>query len=108
MDRQMWKRLLERYGQRVTVYRAGLAEEVKAFFQPVSERAAGETITALGVAPAGKYLYLGPAELDPEEVEELAWNGRFFRLIRVRAVPAGEEIAYRWALAEELDGRSGT
>ena len=108
MDRQMWKSLLERYGQKVTVYRAGLATEVRAFFQPVNERASGETITALGVAPTGKYRYLGPVELDPEEVEELAWNGRVFRLLRVRAVPAGEEIAYRWALAEELDGRSGT
>lgn len=108
MNGQTWKGLLERFGQKVTLYQAGFETEVKAFFQPVSERSAGEEVTALGVAPEGKYLYLGPTEIDPEGVEKLAWNGRFYHFIRVRAVPAGKKIAYRWALAEELDERSGT
>lgn len=107
MDGSTWERLLGRFGQRVTLYQAGRRSDVKAFFQPVGERSAGEEATALGVAPEGKYLYLGPAEIDPEGVEELSWNGRFYHFIRVRAVPAGEKIAYRWALAEELDERSG-
>lgn len=103
MDGNVWKNLLEGYGQRVTLRRGGEDLPVRAFFQPVRERAPGEEQTPLGEAPAGKYLYLGPPEIDPEGVEELVWEGRSFRFIRARAVPVGERAAYRWALAEERD-----
>ena len=42
MDGSTWERLLERFGQKVTLYQAGLGSDVKAFFQPVGERSAGE------------------------------------------------------------------
>jgi hypothetical protein len=104
MDERVWKDILERYGQRVSLWRESGEREIKAFFQPVRERAAGEEPTPLGVAPRGKYLYLGPAEESLENVERLGWNGRSFHILRWREVPAGEGIAYLWGLLEEMDG----
>ena len=103
MDSRLWRSILAQYGQKVTLLRGGEEAQVRAFFKPVAEKAVGETPTELGVAPVGKYLYLGPVEEALEEVEELRWEGRCFRILRHRGFPVGEGIAYRWALAEEMD-----
>jgi hypothetical protein len=99
----LWKAILAQYGQKVTLCRGEETREVRAFFQPVSEKAAGEVPTVLGVAPAGKYLYLGPSEESLENVEELRWAGKSFRVLRYRDFPVGEETAHCWAVAEEMD-----
>lgn len=107
MAYQLWSGILAQYGQSV-ILRARTGERpVKAFFQPVTEKAPGEAPTPLGLAPVGKWLYLGPAEESLEDVEELVWEGRSFRLLRRRGFPVGEETAYRWALAEEMDEVAG-
>ncbi len=98
-----WKEILARYGQKVTLLRGEARTEVRAFFQPVAEKAPGEVPTALGMAPAGKWLYLGPAGEELDEVTGLLWSGRRFRLLRQRGFPVGDAIAYRWAMAEEED-----
>ena len=103
MDERAWAGLMERYGQQVTLYRAAGEARVRAFFQPVREKGDGEVPSPVGRYPAGKYLYLGPAGENLEDVERLEWNGRKFRFIRVRDVPVGTGTAYRWAMAEELD-----
>lgn len=103
MDGAAWKAILARYGQKVVLLREEDVTEVKAFFQPVDEKVPGAVPTALGTAPQGKWLYLGPAEENLETVTELDWEGRAFEVIRHRAVPAGEGILYRWALAVEKD-----
>jgi len=107
MDERVWKDLLERYGQRVTLVRAGERTPVRAFFQQVREKEEGWVPTPLGGRPLGRYLYLGPPEEALEEVDALEWNGGSYRLIRVRETPVGERTAYRWALAEEMDRGSG-
>ena len=98
-----WRQLLSQYGQRVVLCKDDGEKEVRAFFQPVRERAAGQAPTPLGIAPAGQYLYLGPAEETLEQVRELKWADRSFRVIRRRQVPLGERDTYCWALAEEMD-----
>lgn len=100
----LWKSILGQYGQSVTLLRGEERAQVRAFFQPVDEKAPGTTPTPLGKAPAGKYLYLGPAEEDMEDVEELGWEGRLFRVLRHREYRIGDETVYRWALCEEADG----
>lgn len=107
MDEAAWTSILERYGQGVTLRRGEERIRVKAFFQPVREKKPGEEPTPLGVTPRGTYLYLGPARESLEGVEELAWEGRSFRLLRQRGFPVGDGIAYRWAICEEMDGVSG-
>jgi len=98
-----WKEVLARYGQEVTLLRGEVRTVVRAFFQPVAEKAAGEVPTALGVAPAGKWLYLGPTDEELDGVTGLLWGSRRFRLLRHRGFPVGNTIAYFWALAEEED-----
>ena len=61
MDGAVWRDILERYGQSVILRRREGERAVKAFFQPVREKAAGAGPTPLGVTPRGKYLYLGSA-----------------------------------------------
>lgn len=103
MDGAVWKEILERYGQSVILRRQDGERAVKAFFQPVREKAAGEEPTPLGVTPRGKYLYLGPAGEALEDVEELVWKGREFRVLRRREFPVGDAAAYQWGLLEEMD-----
>lgn len=98
-----WRAILARYGQKVVLRRGGEEVPVRAFFQPVEEKAPGEEPTPIGVAPRGKYLYLGPAEEPLEGVEELAWEGRVFRPLRWRGFPVGEGTAYLWGVFEERD-----
>ncbi len=103
MDAAAWQGILEKYGQRVTLLRGETQAEVRAFFQAVAEKAPGEVPTPLGVAPAGKWLYLGPAGEKLDGVTGLLWSSRRFRLLRHRGVPVGDTVAYRWAIAEEED-----
>ena len=103
MESRLWQTMLEAYGQQVTLKRGNGEKELRAFFQPVREKSPGQEPTPLGVAPAGKRLYLGPAQEDLEGVEELIWEGRAVRLLRRREVPVGEETFYQWALFEQWD-----
>lgn len=103
MAYRLWSSILDQYGQRVTLCTKTGRKTLMAFFQPVTEKAPGEAPTPLGLAPVGKWLYLGPAGESLEDVEELRWNGRSFTILRNRGFPVGEETVYRWALAEEMD-----
>lgn len=103
MDERAWKEILARYGQKVKLLRDGEEKEVRAFFQPVEEKTPGFVPTPLGVAPAGKWLYLGPAGEDLEGVTRLEWEGKVFGLLRHRGFPVGEGLCYRWAVFYELD-----
>lgn len=107
MESRTWNVLLEQYGQEVELCRGEARTAVRAFFQPVREKAAGEEPTALGVAPAGKWLYLGPAAEGLEDVDALLWKGRRFQLIRNREYAMGRETLYRWAVAMEMDEEGG-
>lgn len=103
MFKETWNGLVEQFGQTVTLYRGEEEKTVRAFFQPVREKTAEETPTALGTAPLGKWLYLGRAEEPLEDVTALVWQGRRFDLIRRREYAIGQETVYRWAVAEESD-----
>lgn len=108
MDRRGWEIVRERYGQRVTLRRGEEAVQVRAFFQPVAEKTVGEVPTALGRAPVGKWLYLGPCSEGLDDVDELEWAGRSFRILRWREEPLGPETLFFWAVAEEMDKERGT
>lgn len=105
--RELWEQVLERYGQEVLLTREDGERAVRALFQPVEEKREGEAPSPLGVAPVGKYLYLGPAEESLEDVKEMGWNGRAFRLLRRREYWVGREKVYWWGLLEEMDEAAG-
>lgn len=103
MDGGLWSVMTQQYGQRVTLHDASGEREVKAFFQPVREKKAGEVPTALGISPRGLYLYLGPAEESLEGVSALEWESKRFFVLRHREVTVGERCLYQWAVAQEAD-----
>lgn len=99
-----WEQILARFGQKVLLRREDEEKEVRAFFQPVREKQPGMEPTPLGVALKGKYEYLGLAEETLQDVRELEWKGKQFRLLREREMTVGEKTGYRWGLFEEWDG----
>ena len=103
MNETAWNSILAAYGQTVTLCREEGETTAKAFLQPISEKAPGLEPTPLGLAPAGKYLYLGPAGEDLEDVTRLLWQGRPFRILRHRPIHVGDGLFYRWAILEERD-----
>ena len=103
MDSGLWERMLEQYGQKVTLCREKEDREIRAFFQSVREKKPGESPSPLGVGPEGLYLYLGPAGESLENVTGISWDGRFFEILRQRAVLIGDRVFYQWALCRERD-----
>lgn len=105
--RELWEQVLERYGQEVLLTREDGERAVRALFQPVEEKREGEVPSPLGVAPVGRYLYLGPAGESLEDVRARGWTGRAFRLLRRREYWVGGEKVYGWGLLEERDEAAG-
>lgn len=103
MGEREWKDILARYGQKVTLCRGEEGREIRAFLQPIEEKAPGRVPTPLGVAPAGKWLYLGPSEEALEDVDRLLWEGRAFEILREREFPVGETVLYRWGILIQAD-----
>lgn len=107
MDEVVWQRLLDRFGQSVTLVQGEQRLSCKAFFQPVRAAEPGAVNTVLGEAPEGKYLYLGPPRPDPEGMDGLEWNSRRYHFIRTRPMLCGDRILYQWAIAREDDRGQG-
>lgn len=103
MGEREWKDILARYGQKVTLCQGEERREIRAFLQPVEEKAPGQIPTPLGVAPAGKWLFLGPPEEGLEKVDKLLWQGRGFEVLRDREFPMGDTALYRWGVLIQAD-----
>ena len=107
--RAAWRRILERYGQRVAICRDDGTETLcRAFLQPVLERREDwfqRLPTPLGTARRDQWLYLGPPEtaLDGREDGYVAWNNVHFDVRAAQPVCLGEETVYWWALLAVRD-----
>lgn len=100
-----FERILERYGQEITLHPQG--EEVglglKAFLQPVLSQKDSwfqRQYTMLGLRQEELFLYLGPAGVPMDEMDQgwLEWNGRRFSVRASEAVFVGTEVSHWWAL----------
>ncbi len=93
------ERVLDRYGQEVTVARGGTAEAVRAFLQPVRERSEdGPEPSPIGGLDGRLWLYLGKAEL--EAGDKVTWNGRRFRVRSGRPHYIGGSLSHWRAVLE--------
>ena len=97
--------VLQRYGMTVDVIHGGVSSRVKAFFQPMGSKAAKQVVTPLGITPQDQYLYMGPAQQPVDPDEEIAVDGRVYRVMRSEAVRNGEQIVYRWAVCRRKGGK---
>lgn len=101
----VWRRILEKYGQQVTLYPEGAEEGIvcRAFLQPALERS-GEGYqllpTPLGLARQDQWIYLGGPEVPLDTLGNgyMAWGGHQFQLRAAQPVHLGDELVYWWGL----------
>ena len=96
-------RILQRYGQSVTVYNRQAPEgmTLRAFLQPVRERGMLQALpTDLGETRQDRLLYLGPPEaaLETDGVCGVEVGGELYRPQSAQAVRVGEEVSHWWAV----------
>lgn len=105
-----WSRILEKYGQSVTVWSQGQEEGTpcRAFLQPALERRGEgyQTLpTPLGLVRQDQWIYLGGPEVSLEGLGDgyIAWGERKFSVRAAQPIHLGEELAYWWALLTVRD-----
>lgn len=93
-------KVLDRYGQIVTVWQGADEISGRAFLQPVTERAeqVPEAFPGIGWLDGRLWLYLGQAEVGTDDL--LLWNGMEFRVRSSRPYYIGEKPLYWWAALE--------
>lgn len=94
MDR-IWRGLLNRYGQEVTLRNGGKAVTVRAFVQPILEQSKSQqTPSLLGLERQDRLRYLGPADC-PLDLDTLVERqGTQYRVLAAHL--AGEGICPHW------------
>lgn len=93
------EQILNQYGQEVTVERDGMAEAVRAFLQPVTERSEdGPEPSAIGQLDGRLWLYLGRTAL--ETGDTVLWNGQRFRVRSGRPHYIGQRLSHWRAVLE--------
>lgn len=101
------RRILEQYGQTVTLETETGRREARAFLQPVRERreTVPGTVTEIGWLDGRLWLYLGREEIRPGDTAE--WNGMAFRVRSSRPYYIGGTLSHwraslerRWEAAE--------
>lgn len=100
-----WNRILQRYGQRVTVHREGEQEGTacRAFLQPQLE-CRGEDYqslpTPLGLVRQDRWIYLGEPQVSLDGLGDgyVEWDGRKFSIRGAQPIYIAGTLAYWWAL----------
>ena len=100
MNTQWIEKILERYGQPVTVYGAEGELTTRAFIQPVKQSQEAEpfVMTELGSIDDRLWRYLGRTPLEKQDVVER--DGERFFVRSCRPYYVGETVIYWWAMLE--------
>lgn len=92
----LFEGLLQRYGQRVLLWREGAEEGTacRAFLQPIRERGEQAQASPLGAVRQDKWLCLGEPGIALEGLGDgfIQWAGRRFRVISAQPVLPGDGI----------------
>lgn len=98
--RKMVENILNRYGLAVEVTHGGMICPVKAFFQPILSSSIRQIATPLGMAPMGKYQYMGPAHQQIAVDDEITVGGAAFLVVRAEEIRDEKGVVYRWAVCK--------
>ena len=105
----LFEGLLQRYGQRVLLWREGAEEGTacRAFLQPIRERGEQVQASPLGAVRQDKWLCLGEPGIALEGLGDgfIQWAGRRFRVISAQPFYLGTVFSH-WR-AGRLPGLSG-
>ena len=96
----MMQRILERYGQTVTLRKQDGSKEIRAFLQPEKTReevVPGEQ-TPIGWVDQRRWSYIGLEAVEPGDVMEQ--DGTAYRVRSSRAFRLGDTVHHWWASLE--------
>lgn len=105
--RRMIEKILNCYGQNLELVQNGKAVSVRAFFQSKtsgSSQNAGKDYLPLGKLSQWQYTYIGPAEPEAKEGDELLAGGKSYLLRRVEVIQDASGPVYCWGLCVEKGG----
>ena len=92
-----FERLLERYGQTVTLIQGGKEQVVKAFVQPITDKEIEQRMpTEVGICRRDRFLYLGSPDktIEARPGRQVVWNGQGYRVHRANPVYVGERVSH--------------
>ena len=102
--RRMVSSILKQHGTDMTLLHNGMRQRVRGFFQPVRSKSWQNVVhesTSLGEAVRRRYVYIGPPEVEPRELDVLEVDGRFYSVRRVEKYYYSGQQVYTWALCLE-------
>ena len=100
-------RILQKYGVPAVLEHGGESVELRIFFQPSMSKSwdsMDPIVTPLGQLPGGQYLYIGPAEQEIAQGDQVSVGGNDYILRRVEAYLGPDGPMYRWALCVRKGG----
>ena len=103
----LFEGLLQRYGQRVLLWREGAEEGTacRAFLQPIRERGEQAQASPLGAVRQDKWLGLGEPGIALEGLGDgfIQWAGRRFRVISAQPFYLGTVLSHWRAVLRPMD-----
>lgn len=99
--RRMIDKILNCYGTPATVVHKGVSSKVRIFFQPSTSKSwdsMNPIVGPLGQLPGGQYLYIGPAEQEITEWDQVDVGGNSYILRRCEAYRDSSGPVYWWGL----------
>ena len=105
--RRMISKILRYYGVPAVLVHEGERVELRIFFQPSMSKSwdsMDPIVGPLGQLPGGQYLYIGPAEQEISQGDEVTVGGNAYILRRVEKYLDRDGPVYRWALCVRKGG----
>lgn len=105
--RRMISKILRCYGVPAVVTHGGTAAQVSIFFQPSKSKSwdsMNSIVGPLGQLPGGQYLYIGPAEQEISEGDQVEVDGNGYILRRCEAYRDSDGPVYWWGLCVRKGG----
>lgn len=101
------KRLIEVYGNDMTIRSDSVETQTRAFFQLVTSKSwqnMERMIPSIGEVPRGQFLYLGPTEVQLKAYDSIKIDGRTFLVRRADAIWYRSDRIFIWGLCVEGGG----
>lgn len=105
--RRTMDKILHSYGVPAVVVHNNEEKQVRIFFQPSTSRtwkSMEPVVSPLGQIPGGQYLYIGPAEQEIAQEDEVRVAGDVYILRRAEAFRDRNGLIYWWGLCVQKGG----
>ena len=105
--KELITRLIERYGNEVTITANRVEHKAKAFLQLVTSKSwqnMERMLPTAGEVPRGQFLYLGPADVPLSGYDTIEMDGRIFIVRRADPIVYRSERIFIWGLCVEGGG----